>query len=228
MMMKSLRVTTVLAFIAAMIGVLAPASLVRAQETRVDPPVGAPGTTFDFFASGFEDEERVSFWVDPVTEGQDIIGEPGFSVDAEDDGEAYWSWRALTTTPPGDYLMVAQGNDSNITVTIPFAIRVDPAGESEAAPPPPDAEARVSPTSGPPGTQFNFAADGFEDGERIGYWLNTPTGILADPGFFFDAEDDGDARWNWRAPSGVTPGVYEMVARGNESQVEHVIPFTIE
>jgi hypothetical protein len=81
---------------------------------------------------------------------------------------------------------------------------------------------------GRPGDEFDFYAEGFEDEERVGYWINAPDGsIISSDGYWADANDDGRADWDWRAPANAMSGFYSMVARGESSFVEVVIPFQI-
>ncbi len=88
----------------------------------------------------------------------------------------------------------------------------------------------VTPEVGPPGARFAFAATGFGDEERIGTWLNAPDGSVmeADVEELNNSTEDGRADWYWTAPDDVMTGRWEMVARGVESDVLRVIPFTIQ
>jgi hypothetical protein len=189
---------------------------------RVDPEIGRPGDEFSFYAEGFEDEERVGYWLNGP---QGIISSPGYWTDADNDGEIDWDWRAPSTAASGYYEMVARGETSRVEVVIPFQVLLP--SEQTGVQPGEEAAAWVDPTVGSPGTEFIFYAEGFEDEERVGYWLNGPQGIISSPGYWTDADDDGEAEWEWRANSTMMPGYYEMVARGEESAVQHVIPFEI-
>ena len=91
--------------------------------------------------------------------------------------------------------------------------------------------ATVYPSSGQAGTRFDFLADGFQSGERIDIWVNTPDGrtLPARP----DSElqrrvaRDGRAAWSWTAPKDSQPGQWSVVARGQRSGVVRVGLFTI-
>ncbi len=91
--------------------------------------------------------------------------------------------------------------------------------------------ALVYPSSGQAGTRFDFLADGFQSGERIDIWVNTPDGraLPARP----DSElqrrvaRDGRAAWSWTAPKDAQPGNWSLVARGQRSGVVRVGVFII-
>jgi hypothetical protein len=196
---------------------------IYAQESNVQPNVGRPGDTFDFFATGFEDEEYVGYWVEgPGVTYSDV----GYAIDANDEGRADWEWKAPANAPTGDYLMVAQGGDSEYQVVIPF--RITPHAESPGVQPEEGTDSNVEPNVGRPGDTFDFYATGFEDEERVGYWLNAPDGsIISSDGYWTDANDDGRADWEWRAPNDAMLGDYVMVARGETSFIEVAIPFQV-
>jgi hypothetical protein len=91
----------------------------------------------------------------------------------------------------------------------------------------------VSPESGGPGTTFTFTADGYKEGERVGYWLNLPDGTV----LRFDHELTGDSKgrvvWSWTAPANAPRGAYTMAARSSQSDkfdndVAYEIRFTVQ
>ncbi|MCS6940537.1 MAG: hypothetical protein RMJ55_07270 [Roseiflexaceae bacterium] len=98
---------------------------------------------------------------------------------------------------------------------------------AQSFPPP----ARVYPSSGQAGTRFDFLADGFQSGEQIDIWVNTPDGraLPARP----DSElqrrvaRDGRAAWSWTSPDDAQPGTWSLVARGQRSGAVRVGLFTI-
>jgi len=87
----------------------------------------------------------------------------------------------------------------------------------------------VAPDSGPPGTRFLFGATGFAPSERLSFWLNRPDGqVEAALGIDLDrASDAGDAVWSWASRDDAPLGAWQMVAHGQTSNVERVIPFAI-
>lgn len=71
-----------------------------------------------------------------------------------------------------------------------------PAPPAPPAPPdlppiPPSVNARVTPESGPPGTTFTFAAEGFEPGEAVGIWLTAPDQSTFGADFQATADSNG-------------------------------------
>jgi hypothetical protein len=94
---------------------------------------------------------------------------------------------------------------------------------------PESAQTNVQPRSGLAGTRFFFVATGFAPFEPVAVWLNTPDGraIAAEVDDLNRANAQGRADWSWSAPTTTQPGPWQMVARGQESSVEHVIGFEI-
>jgi len=109
----------------------------------------------------------------------------------------------------------------------------------------------VTPAVGGPSTRFTFVADGFkgdpDDGENdnsnnaemVSFWINLPGGQAlraVEDGAGEDAENKGTAQASragqaeltWRAPANMPAGAYTLVAHGNESGHEAVIPFRLE
>lgn len=106
-----------------------------------------------------------------------------------------------------------------------------PVAQRSAAAEPAILPASVYPSAGQAGTRFDFLANGFQDGERIDIWVNTPDGraVAARP----DSElqrrvaRDGRAAWSWTAPKDAQPGNWSLVARGQRSGVVRVGVFSI-
>lgn len=90
-------------------------------------------------------------------------------------------------------------------------------------------EAHVNPSSGPPDTEFFFSARGFIAREWVNYWLTLPDGTAQGnvKDYEVRADDNGNAQWMWRAPRNAQPGIWLMVARGRETQLEHAIRFEV-
>lgn len=104
----------------------------------------------------------------------------------------------------------------------------------------------VTPAVSGPGTRFSFVATGFKgdpkendddtnnDAEKVSFWINTPDGRSikatdADNDLsYVRASRDGQADWTWVAPADALPGAYALVAHGNESGHEVLIPFRID
>jgi hypothetical protein len=108
------------------------------------------------------------------------------------------------------------------------------------------AQPSVTPAVGGPGTRFSFVAAGFlgdpddgdedqtNDAEKVSFWINTPDGrtIAAtdddDDASYERASRTGQAEWVWHAPEDALQGAYTLVAHGNQSGHNVVIPFRVE
>jgi 5-hydroxyisourate hydrolase-like protein (transthyretin family) len=205
-----------------LVGSIAGPRVAQAQESGVDPDVGRPGTTFDFFADGFDENDRVSYWVN-MPNGEIDSDDALYNTSANSDGRADWSWTAPDDAMLGQYLMVAEGSEG-VQQAIPFEVAPTEAG----APAPPDATRGVDPDVGRPGTTFDFFADGFAGDLRVSYWVNMPNGEIDSDDALYNtsANRDGRADWSWTAPGDAMLGQYTMVAEGSEG-VQQVIPFEV-
>lgn len=186
----------------------------------VIPADGPPGTTFTFFAHGFNPIERIDTWL----ERPDGTLTTGLvEVRANPNGEAAWRWTAPTDSIGGRWVMVARGKDTKKIERINFTIL------NNAAPRPP---AWVTPEEGPPGTTFTFTATGFKDGEFVGYWLNRPDGTIERFDRELRAGADGVVTWTYTAPVNALRGLYVMAARSSQNDrinndVSYEIRFTV-
>lgn len=176
------------------------------SNARVTPTSGAPGTTFTFAAEGFNVIERLDTWLERP-DGARVAGPTGARADR--DGRVSWTWTAPADTIGGQWTMVAQGQDSKRIERIGFTIT------DGAAPAPPPAG--VTPGRGPAGTTFTFTASGFEQGERVGYWLNRPDGTIERFDQELRADKDGRITWSWTAPANAQRGAYLMAARSSQN-----------
>jgi hypothetical protein len=109
-----------------------------------------------------------------------------------------------------------------------------------------EAAASVTPATGGPDMSFTFVASGFKgdvdegdddntnDAERVSFWINTPDGrtIRAaddnNDASYKRASRAGTVEWTWHAPDDALPGSYTLVAHGNDTGRDVVIPFTID
>jgi hypothetical protein len=201
-----------------------------AQEQAVQPPRGVAGTTFTFYATGFDDDARVVFWA-TAPDGQ-IVGDNSYRTRTNDAGRADWEWVAPATATPGTWTMVAQqGERAETARTIPFEIV--PVGQAENLPPDVDSPAAnnrdVVPNVGAPGSRFTFFATGFKRKEIVGFWFNAPDGSVYSntTDWRVRASDGGRADWLWTAPGDVPLGIWQAVAQGNESGTTRTIFFEI-
>ncbi len=189
----------------------------------VTPSSGLPGTTFVFVVGGFLPNEQVGAW---------IVRPDGSTVSLEDEnqrvnlyaderGFATWNWTTPIDAPVGWWSSQARGNSSNIQIGAPFEV------VSPADPLPPPAY-DVTPTSGLPGTVFSFIAGGFLPGEEVGSWLNPPGGGNVDATSYMVADiETGVVTWTYASPGDAQPGMWRMIARGDQSGREVVFTFEI-
>lgn len=193
-----------------------------AADADVTPPLGAPGTTFTFFAQGYTPNELVSFWANTPT--GDVVGNPADRVRAGTGGRADWTWTAPANASLGQWTMVAYGQTSGVQRLITFQI-----GDTAAAPPPSETQPiAISPANGAPGTMLSFYATGFDDRETVGYWVTAPDHtILGNRSYRVMSNRAGRADWSWRIPDAAQAGVWTMTAQGETSKVKHTIRFEV-
>jgi hypothetical protein len=128
---------------------------------------------------------------------------------------------------PGNWQMVARGAESGIEQTIVFEIRLGAPVIGDSGQPVENPETGVNPVIGSPGTTFSFYARGFADGEQVGFWLNAPDGRVVSTGEQVTVKSNSRADWQWVSPVDAVPGVWQMVAKGVNSNRQVVILFEI-
>jgi hypothetical protein len=211
------RLGTALLVLATMLAFLAPAGAM-AQAQTADPPSGPAGMTFTFHLNGFDEDERVGYWLN--TPNGAILAIDNRSTKAIN-GLLTYSWTTRSGVPLGTWEFVAQGADSGVQKVAPFQVTAPVGNPSIEAP-------SVGPAAGGAGTTFVFAAYGFAPGERVGYWLNMPTGSVMklDDSTHY-ADTDGEFNLSWLAPAGTAPGEWQLVAQGSQSGVLQIVAFEI-
>jgi len=216
-MKHRIRLGTALLVLATILAILAP-SAAMAQDQPADPQSGPAGTTFLFHLDGFDDDERVGYWLN--TPIGTILAIDDRSTTATN-GMLTYSWTARPDVPLGTWQFVAQGANSGVQKVAPFQVTASPGNPSPQAP-------SAEPAVGSAGTTFAFAAYGFAPAERVGYWLNVPTGEIMgiDDGQHF-ADSDGELNVNWLVPAGAAPGGWQLVAQGSQSGVLQIVAFEI-
>jgi hypothetical protein len=171
------------------------------------PPAGKPGTTFTFFAEGFESGAVVGWWATSPT-GEVLQG--GIDVTANRQGELRWSWTAPDNAMPGAWMMTAESKESLFQKTIWFEIL-----PPDVAPTPTPAPSGVTPSAGPPGTTFTFETSELMPGENVGYWVTAPDrSIYPSPNngeYNPNADEQGRLVLQWTAPEDAMPGEWMMV-----------------
>ena len=157
-------------------------------------------------------------------------------------------WRIKQATIVGSLAVMVIGGVGSAAA----AARVDELGAtsalSTAAAP---VQPSVTPNAGGPNTRFTFVVSGFQgdpddgdgdtvnDAEKVSFWINMPDGHAfraVRDGAKADSDDKGvakasragQAELTWRAPENLPAGAYTLVAHGNQSGYEVVVPFQIQ
>lgn len=183
----------------------------------VNPASGPAGTVFTFTAQGFEPGEEVAFW---RTNPENVPEQTRTRTEADANGIATWTWTPSDRSLPGNWMMSAIGQSSQLTVQIYF--------EVTAVPGPTGQSFTITPANGPPGTTFEFTVRGYNDQEYLDTWLNTPDGRTIEGVYEVQADRDGRASWTWTAPEDAVGGRYEMVSRGVDTLIIYRMPFVVE
>jgi hypothetical protein len=83
---------------------------------------------------------------------------------------------------------------------------------------PPSKNARVVPQAGQPGEVFFFDATGFNPGEKVGVWANSPDGAIYGAPFQATADSRGSiTQINFGTDDSTPLGVWSFVAQGIDS-----------
>jgi hypothetical protein len=193
-------------------------SVTQAQDQSVVPASGPVGTTFTFSVSGLDGDERVGYWLN-VPNGTVLA--IGNSSTYASHGRLTKSWTSRVGVPIGTWQFVAQGAKSGIVRTVSFQVTDAPGSPAAGI-------TGVVPTVGGVGSTFTFYATGFQAGERVGYWLNVPTGAVLslDKGDHY-ADGNGQFSLIWQSPVYVPTGTWQLVAQGTRSGVVQVLTFQI-
>lgn len=208
-----------------------PAPSGGAVEQSVAPPAGPPGTTFAFYALGFNYREKVGYWFN-APDGRIYADDFDYVVHSWED-RADWRWQSPYDAQPGQWTAIAKGFQSGFQVELHFQITDPNAPQTvpdlpPAAPTTPAGNMGVAPASGLPGTRFDFRAAGYQPGERIGFWATDPLNrYYQQNSYHTTANDDGYAEWHWNSPDNAMAGIWIMVGRGEVSHVEQVMHFEI-
>jgi hypothetical protein len=217
--MRTLRIAGI---VLVLLGALVAVPLVAAQpSTTVTPTLGPPGTRFLFFASGFAERDRLSFWMNRP-DGQIEVPYIPEEHRANTFGEAVWTWESSSGSQRGVWQMVAHGR-SGVERVIDFTI---------GDPPQPDAGQPygVNPRAATPGSLFRFFAVGFTAGEYVSVQVNGPGGAVVTEGLSVaqPASPDGRIDGSWNSPSSAAAGEWRIIARGADSGVTQTIPITLQ
>lgn len=192
----------------------------------VDPPAGLSSTRFAFYATGFNHSEKVSYWFNAPNGF--VYADEYTYITRSFDGRADWTWLPPDGAEPGVWTAVARGKSSHTERVIQFEIR-RPTANEQGVPPPNSSEVAVEPASAPSGSRFHFSAAGFNPRETVYFWASDAAGQIYDKRKYqIRANEEGVAYWNWKTPPQSPPGVWTMVALGEDSDVQQVIHFTVD
>lgn len=195
-----------------------------APQGQVHPARGGPGTTFSFAIRGFTPATTIAYWA--TTPAGTILGDPTYTVETNQAGEASWDWTAPRTATFGVWTMVVQ-QVNRVRNTTLLAFEIAP-GEG---PPSPggDENVGVEPFSGTYTTTFTFYALGFTPEEEVSFWFNAPDGsIIGDmKNYKTLADAEGMAEWTWTPTANAPAGFWTAVVRGHLSGQERTITFEI-
>jgi hypothetical protein len=185
--------------------------------TPVQPSVAA-GRTITILGSGFTRGEQVAIW---ATAPDQTVISGDFEFAEGDAGQIDIGFRVPDDALGGRWSLTAYGFISKTPVITTFEVQ----GRDPATATP---QALVAPTSGAPGTQFDFAALGFKKKETVSYWFTGPDGVIHAAYPEGDsANSDGRVDLSWRAPADAIRGTWVITIQGLKSGAARGVPFEI-
>ncbi len=113
----------------------------------MSPTQGAPGTTFTFTATGFDREERISYWV-TEPDGEVFFAAP-HSEKTNRHGQLEFDWTAPTDAAYGRWVMTMHETDEPKAHAIPFYIGDHPVVADTPTPLPASQPAPSTPVPDP-------------------------------------------------------------------------------
>lgn len=175
------------------------------------------GHEIRFYGYGFNADEWVSIWA--TTPREAVV--TGKNVRVKDEGELSFGFKVPEDAESGQWSMTVRGEESNMLVITYFQVL---GRDPRVA----DYQAAASPPVGPPGTEFAFAATGFDDEEDVSYWITAPNAQVYEA---FpkgaEANDDGRVDITWFAPRNAPQGTWVITMQGYDSDVARAIPFDV-
>ncbi|NJN67036.1 MAG: hypothetical protein HC884_10165 [Chloroflexaceae bacterium] len=90
-------------------------------QAKVAPEAGPPGTTFAFAATGFDSDEKVSYWV-TAPDGE-VYDSRHRAESPNKHGRIDFKWQSPPDAMLGTWVMTMQGYDSGVARAIPFRIQ---------------------------------------------------------------------------------------------------------
>ncbi len=197
-------------------------------RAAIEPRSGGTGSLFRAYASGFTGGERVSIWLNTPN---GVAAVPHDLI-ANTNGEV-WPEFSSSDLAPGSYGLVIYGQESTQTLVVPFTVSASAVPASPATAPQPVAvpqpavssSVNIEPKAAAAGTRFHAYARGFQGGEQVSIWLNTPSGVEELDGSF--STNSAGEVWPEFSSDELAPGSYGLVIYGRSSGQTVVVPFVI-
>jgi hypothetical protein len=194
-----------------------PSAALAATLTPAQPSVAA-GQTININGSGFTRGEQVAIWA--TAPDQTVIG-GDFEFAEGDAGLIDIGFEVPHDALGGRWSLTAYGFISKTPVITTFEVQ----GRDPATATP---QATVAPMVGTPGTQFDFAALGYREKEKVSYWFTGPDNVIHAAYPEGDrANSDGRVDLSWQAPADAVRGTWVITIQGLNSGVARGIPFEI-
>lgn len=212
-------ITRSLCLLALLAAALLP-SAVRAAGPSLTPttPGVAAGGVITLSGVGFSPRERIAVW---ATAPDQVVLE-GDYVFADNQGGAQIRFRVPAGAIGGTWAITAYGFTSRSPAVAQFEVAGRPAESAELL-------AAVEPASGPPGSNFRFAATGFDRREWVSYWFTAPDGaVFAAFSQQIKASNEGRVDISWEAPADAPRGQWAVTIQGVKSGVARGVTFHIQ
>jgi hypothetical protein len=213
----NLRMLMILIAASASLAVAVPARAQTALTLTVSPTTVSAGEWVVFTGAGFRPNERVSAW-STAPNGVVLGGEFYW---ADPSGNVWFDRRIADDAIGGRWAMTAYGDLCKTPGIVTFDVNGKPLDQAAFI-------ASATPTSGPPGTVFSFAATGYDEKERISYWFTGPDGVVYDSYNQTERTDkDGRIDLEWTAPGSAVKGRWVVTIQGIKSAMARAIVFEI-
>ncbi len=197
----------------------------------VTPNCAAPGTVFEFEASGFHPGEIIGIYA--TRPDQSVFG-ARFQEPADGAGKVFVSLTTHTDSPTGIWAMSMESTQTHVKAVGYFKL-------ASAAPPPPPrpgttcdtsgtVDGSATPNHGRVGDTIVFAATGFRAGEAVSFWFTSPQGqVLGTPAPIpGGVNPDGTiGPLPLRLDSSLVPGRWALTFQGASSNHVSVIYFCV-
>lgn len=189
------------------------------------PPVVEQGRVIEFVGEGFRASERVDTWA-TAPDGEVLQGEQSYA--SSDGGSIVLTFRVPAFATTGRWAMTAKGAQSATEVIAFFEVVAHGTGD---APLPQGAQrftlAPLQP-SATAGQVIEFAAAGFEEGERITAWATDPYEAVVSAGDVFAQGERGTAVIAFEVPENALGGRWHLTAMGIMSRTPVSTPFAVQ